>query len=389
MPLKSARLNQLPPYPFAVLAERLRELQKQGADIIRLDIGNPDMPPPLDVIEVMVQSSQNSDNHGYSGYTGIPVFRQAVATYYEQRFGVHIDPDKEVLPVLGSKEGIVNLSMAYLDKGDIALVPDISYPSYAMGAYLANADVFWLNCDTANNFRPSLENIPDDILKRAKILWVNYPNNPTGEVVDLPYYQTVIDFCQKNDILLASDNPYAEVTFDSFIAPSPLQLAGSKDHVVEFISLSKSHNMAGWRLGAMVGNTVAVKHLLNVKSNVDSGHFIPIYEAGAHALNHTPQSWIDERNKAYARRRNKIMANLAQIGLEAKNPKGTLYIWAKPIDMTARDYVEQALLNAHVSFAHGSTYGSGGENYLRISIGMADNRIDAAIERLVHWYSKR
>jgi LL-diaminopimelate aminotransferase len=363
-------------------------MQKEGINVIRLDIGSPDLPPADFVIEKLAKSAHNANHHGYSGYSGIPSYRQAVAAYYEQRFGVHVDADKEVLPILGSKEGIVNLSLAYLDRGDVSLVPDISYPSYAMGAYLAGAEVHWLACTPENHFRPNLDNIPADVLRRAKLLWINFPNNPTGEVVQLAYYEEVLAFCRTHDILLVSDNPYADVTFDGYVAPSPLQLSGAKDHTLEFMSHSKTHNMAGWRLGAAVGSATAIKHLLNVKSNIDSGHFIPIYEAGALALSQTPDAWLDERNAVYARRRDLVMSGLESIGLRANTPKGTLYIWAKVLEMDATQYVERALQEAHVSFAPGLTYGPGGKGYLRISLSVSDTQIEEALQRLSQWYGK-
>ncbi len=388
MPLPSQRLTQLPPYPFAVIGERLRSLQKQGIDVIRLDIGSPDLPPPDFVNDELAKSAHNVKNHGYSGYSGIPSYRQATARYYQRRFGVALDSDKEVLPVMGSKEGIVNLSLAYLDKGDVSLVPDISYPSYAMGASLAGAEVFWLKCSPENHFRPDISNIPSDILKRAKLLWINFPNNPTGEVVELEYYQHLLDFCRENDILLVSDNPYADVTFDGYVAPSPLQLEGAKEHMIEFNSLSKTYNMAGWRLGAAVGSSDAIKLLLNVKSNVDSGHFIPIYDAGVIAIDQVSNVWLEERNNIYASRRDLVMKSLDHIGLSANQPKGTLYIWARVKGISASEYVERALTEAHVSLAPGLTYGPGGQDYLRISLSIANERIEEAIHRLSNWYEK-
>jgi LL-diaminopimelate aminotransferase len=377
------RLARLPAYPFAIINQRVRQLTQQGIDVINLDVGSPDKPPPEFVVEALSRAAHQHNKHGYSGYKGAPEFRRAVADYYQRRFGVALEPEKEVLPLLGSKEGIVNLCLAYLDRGDIALVPEISYPAYSMGAYMAGADVYWVPVD--GDFLPILDAIPADILKRAKLLWVNYPNNPTGATVDLDFYQRAAAFCAEHDILLASDNPYVEVTYDGYVADSALQVADSKSFTIEFISMSKSHNMAGWRLGAAVGSAEAITNLLQIKSNMDSGHFLAIYEAGAAALDETPQSWIDARNAVYQKRRDLIMSRLDRIGLSAATPKGSLYIWGKTQVGTGQDYVEGALNHAHVSFAPGGMYGPGGTNYVRISVGITDDRLAIALDRLEKW----
>jgi LL-diaminopimelate aminotransferase len=379
MPAQSNRLANLPPYVFAVLGERLRDMQKQGIDVIRLDIGSPDLPPADNVIQSMTDTMKRPEVHGYAGYRGTPAFRQAIARYYQRRFNVTIDPETEVLPLIGSKEGIVNLCLAYLDHGDTALVPDIGYPAYSMGTLLAGGEVCWFALRPENGYLPDFESIPADVADKAKIIWLNYPNNPTRAVA----------FCKKYDILLASDNPYCDVTFDGYIAPSALQVPGAKDVTVEFMSFSKSYNMAGWRLGAAVGNTKALQTLLKVKSNMDSGHFEAIYAAGVTAVDETPQSWLDERNAVYKSRRNRMMAALPEMGLRAEIPAGSLYVWATPTKLDANTYVEEALTQAHVSLAPGGSYGPGGKNYLRFSVGMSDERIDEAIRRLKEWYNAK
>lgn len=389
MPSQSQRLSNLPPYVFAVISERIRQLEKSGTDIVRLDIGNPDMPPPDHVIEALAKSAQQPGNHGYGGYRGTPGFRQAVADYYQQRFGVSLDPETEVLPLIGSKEGIVNLALAFLDKGDVALVPDVGYPSYDMGTRMAEAEVYWLPVNEQNRYIPDLDAIPADVAKRAKILWVNYPNNPTGATADLDFYRKAVTFCLDHDVLLASDNPYADITFDGYSAPSALAVPDARRCTLEFFSLSKSHNMAGWRIGAAVGSASALKSLLQVKSNVDSGHFRPIYDAAAEALNNTPRDWINQRNLIYQARRDRVLAALPQIGLEARKQAGSLYVWAKVLDGNVTAYVEQALVSAHVSIAPGGAYGPGGNDYVRISLGTPDDRLDTALERLKKWYANK
>lgn len=386
MPNKAARLNNLPPYVFAVIGDQIRAMQQSGIHVYRLDIGNPDLPPPPHVVERLAQSASKAETHGYTGYRGKATFRKAVADYYQQRYGVTVDADTQVLPLLGSKEGIVNLCLAYLDQGDLALVPSIGYPSYQMGAVLAGADVEYAPMVPENNFKVDLSTVAEEVLQKAKILWVNYPNNPTGATVELQFYEQIYSMCQEYDILLASDNPYNDVTFDGHEAPSALQAADDLSHIVEFVSFSKSYNMAGWRLGAAVGSAEAIDNLLSIKSNVDSGHFEPIYDAGIAALQTAP-AWINERNAVYSRRRDMILNTLPEIGLSAQKTKGSLYIWARVEHGTAEAYINGALNDACVSLAPGGAYGPGGEGYVRISIGVPDEELEDALSSLKAWYN--
>lgn len=387
MPKSAERLANLPPYIFAVQGQRIQEMLARGQDVISLDIGSPDLPPPPVVVEALSASAHNPHNHGYAGYRGIPAFRQAIARYYQRRFGITLDPEREILPLIGSKEGIINLCLGYLDRGDIALVPDIGYPSYSMGARLAGAEVYWLPVNEDTGFLPNVETIPVEIAHQAKILWINYPNNPTGATAELNDYTRWISFCRENDILLACDNPYVDVTYDGYTAPSILQVSEAKSCAVEFMSFSKTYNMGGWRLGAAVGNADALKVLLQIKSNVDSGHFKAIYDAGVAAIDQTSDSWIAERNQVYQRRRDRIMEVLPSIGLQANNPKGSLYIWGRVENGSGMQYVENALNEALIAFAPGSAYGPGGEQYVRISLGIPDDRLEIALHRLKDWYA--
>jgi LL-diaminopimelate aminotransferase len=389
MPQPAYRLQTLPAYPLAVLNQRVRELNAKGMDVIGLDVGSPDMPPPEIVIDALDESIHHAGHHSYSGYKGTPAFRAAVAQHYKERFGVTINPNTQVLPLIGSKEGIVNLSLAYLDRGDIVLVPSVGYPSYALGAQLAGAEVYWLPVDEAGGYLPDFADIPAEVLSRAKLLWVNYPSNPTGATAELDFYQRAVDFCREHNILLASDNPYVDVTFDGYIAGSALQAENAQDITVEFISFSKTYNMAGWRLGAAVGNAEGINTLLQIKSNTDSGHFEPIYDAGIIALEQVPRSWIDERNAVYQRRRDLILERLPRIGLSAQKTNGSLYVWAKVAEGNGGTYAEAALVNAHVSVAPGQIYGPGGMNYVRISLGTPDARLQEALDRLEKWYVSR
>ncbi|GIK27452.1 MAG: aminotransferase class I/II-fold pyridoxal phosphate-dependent enzyme [Chloroflexi bacterium] len=383
------RLDRLPAYVFAVIGDRLRAMQAAGVDVIRLDIGSPDAPPPDHVIQRLGQAALDPTIHGYSGYRGHPAFRQAIARYYKRRFGVTINPDTEVLPLLGSKEGIVNLTLAYCDTGDAVLIPSVGYPSYMQSARLAGSDIEWVPVDVENGYLADLSRVSDAAAQRSKLLWLNYPNNPTGAVAPFDYLQDAVAWSASRDVLLAFDNPYCEVTFDGYVAPSIMQVDGAKDTAIEFISLSKSHNMAGWRLGAAVGSKQTIDTLLKVKSNFDSGHFNAIYLAGQAALDDTPQSWIDARNHVYQLRRDKLMAALPEIGLRGDLPKATLYVWATPDKLNASDYVEKALVEAHVSLAGGAAYGPDGTDWIRFSIGVPDDQFDDAIRRLKEWYSAK
>lgn len=389
LPHVADRLGQLPPYPLALLSQRVRELTSQGIDVINMDVGSPDLPPPPAVIEALSASARRSNAHGYSGYRGIPAFRRAVADHYLRRFGLVVNPETQVLPLLGSKEGIINLSLAYVDKGDKVIVPDIGYPSYSMGAYLAGADVNFVPLRAENGYLINFAGIGPDLLDRAKLLWMNCPNNPTGAVASLADYQQAVDFCAAHNLLLASDNPYVEITYGGPPAPSVLQASGAFETAVEFISFSKTYNMAGWRLGAAVGAQQVIDALLQVKSNVDSGHFIPIYEAGIEALDHVPQSWIDERNAVYERRRDRLMEVLPSVGLDPFPAQGALYIWAQVRDehMTGADYANDALVAAHVSMAPGIIYGPGGDRHVRISMCLSDARLEEALLRLQAWHA--
>lgn len=389
MPAPAQRLSNLPNYVFAVIGDRIRAMEKDGKDVIRLDVGSPDMPPPDAVIESLYASAKRGDKHGYAGYRGTPQFREAMSRYYQRRFEVELNPDTEILPLIGSKEGIVNLCFAYLDKGDTVIIPDIGYPSYAQGAKLAGADIYWTPVRAETGYLIDFNSIPADVASKAKLIWVNYPNNPTGATADLDFYQQAVNFCKKYGLLLASDNPYVDVTFDGYRAPSALEIEGAKDCTIEFMSFSKTHNMAGWRLGAAVGNAEALKTLLKVKSNLDSGHFLSIFDAGVTALDTTSDTWLQRRNQIYQARRDRIMAVLHEIGLSAEKPLGSLYIWAKPLTMNANDYVEQALEEAFVSFAPGGAYGPGGDDYVRISVGISDARLDEALDRLKRWYAAK
>jgi len=381
---KSDRIANMPNYPFARWGERVNAARSRGIDVIRLDIGNPDLPPPNPVIDALCSSARQSSHHGYPGYQGIPALREGIAAYYDRRFGVELNPTTEVVHLLGSKEGIVHLSLAILDPGDLVLVPDPGYPSYTMGAVLAGAQVHRLPLLPERGFLPDLEAIPTDIARRAKMLWLNYPNNPTSAMADLSFFEQAVAFARKNDILICHDAPYCEVTYDGYTAPSILQVPGASEVTVEFNSLSKTYNMAGWRVGMAVGNSDVLTSLFRVKSNVDSGQFLPVQEAAVRALE-TPQEWIEERNGIYQTRRKIALAGLAALGWDVVASPATLYLWAQiPAGQDSEGLATKLLNEAGVSVAPGSFFGDAGEGYVRISLTTPEERIAEAMERLSH-----
>lgn len=386
MELSSSRLINLPPYPFANFSKRIHELQQQGHDLIRLDIGNPDMPPPPQVIEALCISAQNPAHHGYGPYVGLPELRQAFADYYRRRFQVELDPDLEVMPLIGSKEGVAHFSMGMLDPGDVVLVPDPGYPAYAANALMASAEPYFVRLDPDTGYLPDLASIPDDVVKRARLMWINYPNNPTGAVASVDDLARIVSFCHEHHIALAADNPYAEITYDGLRAPSILQVNGAREVVVEFNSLSKTYHMAGWRIGACVGNRDLVDLLKQVKGNVDSGMFRPLQDAAVVALTKVGEDWIVERNAIYRERRDALMQGLPNIGLSARNPMGAMYVWAEVESGDDVAYAKSALESAHVAFAPGSFFGTSGKGYVRLSIVADLNRIQEAVERLREWH---
>ncbi len=379
---RASRLANLPPYPFARWEGLVNRARQSGLDVIRLDIGDPDLPPHESVIEALCRSAHNPDHHGYPGYRGIPALRQAIADYYGRRFGVELDPDSQVLPLIGSKEGIVNMALACLDPGDAALVPDPGYAPYTMGACLAGAEVITFPLLPERGFLPDLDAIPAEAADRAALMWLNYPNNPTGATADLDFLAQAVDFARRHNILLCHDAPYCDVTYDGYVAPSVLQVPGAAEVAVEFNSLSKTANMAGWRVGMAVGNAEALAALAQVKSNVDSGIFRPLQEATVQALS-LPDEWIAARNRIYQERLEIILEGLAAAGMETNRPRAALYVWAKmPAGWDSSETFALALLEkTGVVLAPGSFFGPAGEGYLRLSVTAPTERVREAMRR--------
>jgi LL-diaminopimelate aminotransferase len=372
----------MPPYPFARWAAQLAKARQKGVDVIRLDMGNPDMPPPEEVVEALCQSARLPDKHGYPGYKGTPELRGAMAEYYRRRFGVGLDPETQVVPLIGSKEGIVNLALACLDPGDLALIPDPGYTPYTMGVYLAGAEVYTFPLLAENEFLPDFGAIPGDVANRASLMWLNYPNNPTGATADLGFFAQAVNFARQHDILLCHDVPYCDIAYDGYVPPSLLQVEGAIEVAVELNSLSKTYSMAGWRVGMAVGNAEALSSLARVKTNMDSGVFFPIQEAAVRALSVDP-AWVGALNEVYRERMEIIADALNDIGMPFSRPRATLYLWAQvPPGWSSEKFALALLEGTGVSLSPGTFFGPAGEGYVRISVTAPTDRVQEAMERL-------
>jgi LL-diaminopimelate aminotransferase len=379
------RINALPPYLFVEINRKIEEKKKQGIDIVTFAIGDPDTPTPDHIIDELCKEARNPVNHKYPETSGLPVLCNAIAEWYKQRFNISLSPEKEVLPLIGSKEGIGHISFCFIDKGDVALVTNPGYPVYAISTMLAGGETYYLDLKEENNYLPDFNAIPDDIKKRAKILWLNYPNNPTGAVASIDFFNDAVRFARKNDILICHDAPYTEVAFDGYVPPSFLQAEGARDVAIEFHSLSKTYNMTGWRIGMAVGNETAVNALFRIKSNLDSGIPQAIQYAAIDALLGEQKS-ITDRNKIYQKRRDVLVEALNDIGLKVMVPKASFYIWAKvPDGYTSVEFTTSLLDKANVAVTPGTGYGSAGEGYVRLSITLSDERLNEGIQRLRSW----
>ena len=383
------RIEELPPYLFVEISRKIAEKRAKGEDVISLAIGDPDIPTPPHVIGRLCQAAQDPKNHRYPESEGLPEFRRAIAQWYENRFGVALDPDREVLPLIGAKEGIGHIALCFIDPGDIALVPDPAYPVYSIGTMFAGGSSHYMPLREENDFLPDLESIPPDIAQKAKILWINYPNNPTAAVASLDFFEQVVAFAKKYDIAVCHDGPYTEVAFDGYRPVSFLEAPGAKDVGVEFHSLSKSYNMTGWRVGMVVGNAKIIDALTRVKSNLDSGIPQAIQYAAIEALT-GPQDCIEEHNAIYQRRRDLLLKTLNRIGLRARPPRASLYIWAKvPEGDTSIGFATTLLEEAGIVVTPGIGYGRGGEGYIRLSLTVPDGRFEEAVARLTAWHERK
>ena len=374
------RINSLPPYLFAAIDKAKAETIKKGVDVINLGIGDPDMPTPPHIVEAMKKSLDNSDRHRYPSYEGMPSFRNAAAQWYKRVMNVTLNPEDEVLTLIGSKEGIAHIPLAFLNPGDVSLVPDPGYPVYNIGSILASAKPFKMPLLAENEFLPDLDAIPKDIAKKAKLMFLNYPNNPTSAIASLKFFEEVVDYAHENDIIVVHDDAYSEMTFDGYKAPSFLNVKGAKDIGIEMHSLSKTYNMTGWRLGFAVGNRDILAGLGKVKSNVDSGAFESVQEAGIAALT-GPQDCVRAMNKIYTKRRDALLTGLSELGLDVKPPKATFYVWAH-VDGKASDFSTMLLEKAGIVATPGNGFGEYGEGYVRFALTQSVERINEAVERM-------
>ena len=379
----SQRLSHIPPYLFAELERKKAEKQAQGIDVISLGIGDPDTPTPAFVVDALAEAAADAGTHQYPSNRGRAEFREAVASFYERRFGVTLDPATEMVPALGAKECIFNLNLAFLDPGDLALAADPGYPVYTGGPLLVGAEPFLMPLLPERGFAPDLSAIPADARERARLLYLNYPNNPTGAVVPDGLFEEVVEFARAHDVLVVHDASYTETTFDGYVAPSFLATPGAKEVGVEVFSLSKGYNMTGWRTAVLVGNAEALDSYWRLKTNLDSGMFDAVQLAAARAL--TPQGDAAARDMSslYQRRRDLVCDALAQIGVAVTPPKGTIYVWAPvPEGHTSASYCELVLEESGVVVSPGAAYGPNGEGFFRISLTIDDDRLAEAVERL-------
>ncbi len=380
----SKRLQQIPPYLFAELEAKVAAKRAAGVDVISLGIGDPDTPTYAPIVAAAQQAVADPSTHTYPSNRGLAAFREAVAAFYDRRFGVTLNPETEVMPAIGAKECIFNLNLAFLDPGDVALASDPGYPVYTGGPLLAGGEPYLMGLDPARGFAPDFAAIPAQTLQRARLMFINYPNNPTGAIVPDGVFESAIELAGANDVLVVHDNAYSETTFDGYIAPSFLATPGAKEVGVEVFSLSKGYNMTGWRCAAIVGNAEAIAQYWRLKSNIDSGLFDAVQLAGVAALAPAVDAEVRAMNAVYQRRRDLVCQALATAGVSVTPPRGTIYVWAPVPDgfADAAAYCEHVLEHAAVVISPGGAYGPHGEGFFRISLTTPDERLLEAVHRL-------
>lgn len=376
------RVRTLPPYLFAAIEQQIAERRAAGIDVISLGIGDPDLPTPDHIVEALAEGARDPATHQYPSNQGEPRFREAVADFYATRFGVTLDPSEQIVPLLGAKEGIAHICQVLLDPGDVALAADPGYPVYVNGPLLADGVARHLPLVPALGFQPDLEAIPAETLERAKMLFVSYPNNPTGAVIEDDFFARLVAFAREHDIVVVHDNAYADITFDGYVAPSFLATPGASEVGVEVFSLSKSYNMTGWRAGAVVGDREVVDAYWRLKTNVDSGMFGAVQRAAVAALTGS-QECVREMCRVYRRRRDLLVTALRTVGMHVDPPKGTIYLWVPvPDGYTSASFTQQVLEQADVVVTPGAAYGPSGEGYIRLSLTVPDDRLEEAVRRI-------
>ncbi len=379
---RAERLAKLPPYLFKEIDRKKEEVMARGVDIIDLGVGDPDLPTPAHIIDALKRAVEDPTNHRYPSYSGMKLFRQTVAKWYGERFGVGLDPASEVVILIGSKEGIAHFPLAFINPGDTVLVPTPAYPVYHIATLFAGGQSFFMPLLETNGFLPDLDAIPGDVADRAKVMFINYPNNPTSAVADTTFFDRVVEFAKTHEVIICHDAAYTEMAFDGFRPPSFLEAKGAKDVGLEFHSLSKTYNMTGWRIGFAVGNQEAIQGLGAVKSNIDSGAFQAIQLAGIEAIT-GDQSCVEEMRQIYARRRDLMVQGLREIGLELIPPKATFYLWVRvPEGYTSASLATRLLEEAGLVVTPGNGFGEPGEGYIRIALTQNRQRLAEALERL-------
>ncbi len=376
------RIANLPPYLFAEIDKKKQAKQAQGIDVISLGIGDPDQPTPDHIVDAMAKAIRNPANHRYPSYYGSKRYREACAEWMKRRFDVQLDPEDEIVALIGSKEGIAHIFLAFVDPGDYTLVPGCGYPVYNTGGILAGGKSHFMPMTEENDFLADFESTPPEVLEKAKMMFISYPNNPTSAIATPEYFDRAIAFAKEHDLLVIHDNAYSEIGFDGYEPPGFLQRPGAKDVGIELFSCSKSYNMTGWRVAFAAGNPTAIKALGTVKSNIDSGVFTAIQDAAIEAML-GPQEVTREISALYQRRRDLVIDALSKIGISARKPKGTIYVWARvPEGYDSAGFATKILEEANVIVAPGNAYGPSGEGYIRISLATPDDRLVEAIERI-------
>jgi LL-diaminopimelate aminotransferase len=374
------RIESLPPYLFAELDKRLAGKRAEGVDVISLGVGDPDSPTPHHVVRAVQEAAADPSTHQYPSYYGMPAFRQAIADWYGRRFGVTLDPDTQVLPLIGSKEGLAHLSVAFIDPGDEALIPDPGYPVFGIGTMLAGGTPVPMRLEASNGFLPDLDAVT--VTPNTKVMWLNYPSNPTAAVADGAFFERAVAFAREHDLLLAHDGAYSEMTFDGFVAPSVLQAPGALDVSIEFGSVSKTHNMTGWRVGWVVGNAEAIRALSTVKTNLDSGIWNAVQTAAITALT-GDQTHVEEMRALYQKRRDVVIEGFRGLGWDVEPPRGSIYVWLPtPDGEGAAHFATRLLDQTGVVVAPGTGYGQGGEGFFRVSLTVPDDRLAEAMDRI-------
>ena len=381
----SDRLGKLAPYPFVEISRIIAEKRAAGADVVTFGIGDPDIPTPQPIIDRLLDASQDPPNHRYPETDGLPEVRRAIAHWYEQRFGVQLDPDKEVLPLIGAKEGIGHAAFCFLDPGDVALIPDPAYPVYGVGTMFAGAESHIMPLYERNGWLPELDAIPGPVADAAKLMWLNYPNNPTSAVATHEDLAAAVAYCREKDFALLHDAAYSEVGYEGYRATSCMQVDGAKDVSLEFHSLSKTYNMTGWRIGMAVGNAEMIRALFQIKANLDSGIPQAIQQMAIEALTGS-QDCVDSNVEIYQRRRDRVIKALRTLGLTVDVPRASLYIWARvPEGFTSAELAARLLEETDIVVTPGSSYGQYGEGYIRLSLTTPDEQVEKGCQRLESW----